>query len=857
MGNWSKLKADEKIRVIKFARQNGVSDINTIRDTYNLYSSGGQEEILNKVNSSNANFVQRLKDPNRKNIPDWESPVDRISTHKLSVGTDENGNHYIFPEVQEINGELIDFTRPPYHRFAGEISAEMRGDTVRVHSLEDAIKFTETYKQYYPFNRGGNLVHKYDGEQVGQNQELNSNYIIPTVNQDLLDPTKQIIHDFSKANQYDFTPMQQQYTNDYINQMQTANQKVILDALQSDKRLLKSYNKSNIQGDAASFNSWVYSLKPSKRRRLENTIGFPRKQSVTTVGQYGIISPSSLLGLKDVGDTYNPALFDQNYVYKVESHNKKGRSELDKYVYNQTYQHILNLLQPQLQDKYNAENNPYVTYLQSYFDSDVYKQRAANNNVLPTTFIYNPFINTSKSHNAIGDSNAIITLGTQYYTPEVFNNVAAHELGHSAFYGYANNTQIDPYAINLLTNSLPAGVTYNNDHDSSFNENYADLLNTRASLYNNNIYDSTTGGVFTQEMLDAYRQTEDGKNNRFLKYHTDQAIIDAINNIAYNTTNPFEVSNGAYLAAFGGQLNSKKSTGGPLYPFSFEKNPFLKTPVVRYDEGGQTYTVKKGDTFSQIAQNVGVSVQDLQKLNPTITNVNRIREGQNINIPAYMFSEIFNTPQFTGLSIPQVQRTQPLQQQNTPIQSVAVPTQKGLKTAGPLDLQELAVRQAYTESRLRPDIVNSKGAYGLFQIMQPALDDYNRVNKTNYTLEDMKNADNNIKVRNWYMNYLSNLGFINKGDIQSDSVEMYKVLASFNAGAGNVKNALTKAKADGKDIYDSWDWVSYLWDEPREYADFILRGIETKGTNKNDSVYKAVSTAKSGTANKIRNSIKQ
>ena len=291
--------------------------------------------------------------------------------------------------------------------------------------------------------------------------------------------------------------------------------------------------------------------------------------------------------------------------------------------------------------------------------------------------------------------------------------------------------------------------------------------------------------------------------------------------------------------------DNQKSTGGPLYPFSFEKKSFLKTPVVRYDEGGQTYTVKKGDTFSQIAQNVGVSVQDLQKLNPTITNVNRIREGQNINIPTYMFSEIFNTPQSTGLSIPQVQTTQPLQQQ------------KGLKTAGPLDLQELAVRQAYTESRLRPDIVNDKGAYGLFQIMQPALEDYNRVNKTNYTLEDMKDADNNIKVRNWYMDYLSNLGFIDKGDIQSDSVGMYKVLASFNAGAGNVKDALTRAKADGKDIYDSWDWVSYLWDEPREYADFILRGIETKGTNKNEFDYKAISTAKSGTANKIRSSIKQ
>jgi hypothetical protein len=85
---------------------------------------------------------------------------------------------------------------------------------------------------------------------------------------------------------------------------------------------------------------------------------------------------------------------------------------------------------------------------------------------------------------------------------------------------------------------------------------------------------------------------------------------------------------------------------------------------------------------------------------------------------------------------------------------------------------------------------------------------------------------------------------------------MYKTLAAFNAGAGPVRDALTRAKADGKDIYDSWDWVSYLWDEPREYADFILRGVETKGTNKNEFDYKAISTAKSGTANKIRSSIK-
>lgn len=43
-----------------------------------------------------------------------------------------------------------------------------------------------------------------------------------------------------------------------------------------------------------------------------------------------------------------------------------------------------------------------------------------------------------------------------------------------------------------------------------------------------------------------------------------------------------------------------------------------------------TYTIKYGDTLSSIARNAGVSVQELQALNPTITDPNKIYAGRSI-----------------------------------------------------------------------------------------------------------------------------------------------------------------------------------------------------------------------------------
>lgn len=104
--------------------------------------------IIDKVNNSNTNFANRLLDPNRTHIQNWENN-NQIATHKLSVGSDNYG-YFIYPEVQEINGQLIDFTRPPYHTFAGQDSAIENNDFVRVNSLDDGLWFTQNYKQFYP-----------------------------------------------------------------------------------------------------------------------------------------------------------------------------------------------------------------------------------------------------------------------------------------------------------------------------------------------------------------------------------------------------------------------------------------------------------------------------------------------------------------------------------------------------------------------------------------------------------------------------------------------------------------------------------------------------------------------------------
>ena len=81
-----------------------------------------------------------------------------MSTHKLGWATeDTKQGAFVYPEIQEINGELVDFTNPIYRRSEGINSAVERRDTVRM-TPEQAKWFTENYKQHYPEFKDGGIL---------------------------------------------------------------------------------------------------------------------------------------------------------------------------------------------------------------------------------------------------------------------------------------------------------------------------------------------------------------------------------------------------------------------------------------------------------------------------------------------------------------------------------------------------------------------------------------------------------------------------------------------------------------------------------------------------------------------------
>lgn len=119
--------------------------------------------LLNIANNSQAPFMQRILMNDKRSIPEpqkyWENGKDsgRRSTHILAYG-EKNGKTYVFPEVQEENGELKWFDWPQ------NLDRAIQNNDYLEMSPEEAEWFTTNYKSYYPhyfgtqsFKQGGQM----------------------------------------------------------------------------------------------------------------------------------------------------------------------------------------------------------------------------------------------------------------------------------------------------------------------------------------------------------------------------------------------------------------------------------------------------------------------------------------------------------------------------------------------------------------------------------------------------------------------------------------------------------------------------------------------------------------------------
>lgn len=176
---WSALSMKERADFIKKAINAGITKRKDIIDTYNTIASedyadiepavveadySRENEVWKRADASNADMVQRLRQgSSRSTISDWEDPR-KVATHKMM-----SAGKYAVGNVQNINGQLFDFTDPK-HGFkdpdrAAIDSAIERGDYIEFDTEGDARYFAEHYKKHYKdFANGGRIL---EGETDG------------------------------------------------------------------------------------------------------------------------------------------------------------------------------------------------------------------------------------------------------------------------------------------------------------------------------------------------------------------------------------------------------------------------------------------------------------------------------------------------------------------------------------------------------------------------------------------------------------------------------------------------------------------------------------------------------------------
>lgn len=116
------------------------------------------EELKAYADSVNPRFVQRMNDPNITGINFIDDRGNAaFGTHYMEVGDDGKGHFYVYPRIQEINGQLQFFKN-----WEDALNTALKNKNyLEFDNLEEADNFASNYKKVYPvfqkFQKGGKL----------------------------------------------------------------------------------------------------------------------------------------------------------------------------------------------------------------------------------------------------------------------------------------------------------------------------------------------------------------------------------------------------------------------------------------------------------------------------------------------------------------------------------------------------------------------------------------------------------------------------------------------------------------------------------------------------------------------------
>ena len=599
---WDKLSMQEKAQLIKLSIDNGVSSLKQIRDTYNLYSNGGN--LAHKYGGEQVGQSQELNDPMSVTFTQAYPTGMTILDKQKQL---ENYNWYM-QELERVGNafSLEDASRWATNAATQYINPEFILPEVTVTASKQPIKkttpitTTEVVPEVVPEDSTQAVNPSNSLFAVNENgPKWQDSYRVRQINGKTRDGSDIVpantVTDIMKIAQDWATIAQQQHPSVTSEQVRQA-----VDNLQYQRA-------GTFHGtDFSSAWGWydpitqtivgsgqevdAHELSHALRDQILGSMGASTDYEKSVLQQaYPIMQTNSPLQERIATNTQVREELLGRLGLTLEQFNQMiDNSEL---ISNELLADVVSNSNAYIPTNFNNTSNPYISYSQAT-------------------------IKGSSPYNS-GATTLAHAIETGQINDEVYKDY------------YYTNPKFLPETSELYKQWEEHKELLTNKYIQEVKKKYPKKLNRYSKRYQQYEQDIQDAKLKAQEAIQDWESSFIKQNEKEIRSLIQQQVdnyvpthsyfspknIDTLNalrkalkTIAHNNTNPFEISHNTYLAALGGPLTHNKSTGGPLYPFSFEKNPFLKTPVVRYDEGGQKHDASNpgGYTNTQLAKNSSI-----------------------------------------------------------------------------------------------------------------------------------------------------------------------------------------------------------------------------------------------------------